>query len=88
MRLAPAPAMTSPYRINENRAFMVTYERVPEAVCLGMISGASGHYFKITINNVDVITARDGNKPNLDIASMSSRCTTAPAPPTLVFYAE
>lgn len=88
VRISPSPDLTSPQRILANRAFLVTYERVPESVCLGMISGASDNFFKITINNVDVITARNGAKPTLDMDSFTMRCTTAPAPPTISFYSE
>lgn len=43
-----------------NRSFRIIYAQVPQSICLGMITAASGNFFKITVNGVDLIASQDG----------------------------
>lgn len=59
-----------------NRSFTITYNAVPEGVCLGMVSGAAGNFADITIDNNSVIQGDDGDGTQFDPGAAAAACAS------------
>ena len=52
--------LSVPYVVPGSRSFRIIYTKVPESICLGLVSASIGNFFKITVDSVDVINVNDG----------------------------
>jgi hypothetical protein len=43
-----------------NRSFRIIYAKVPQSICLPMVTAAAGNFFKITVNGTDLIANENG----------------------------
>ena len=76
-------AITVPIAVPAGRAFRILYNDVPENICLGLVSAASGHFFKISVGGTDVITPKDGGYEFNPTAAAGACSTTR----NIAFYA-
>lgn len=79
-----AETTTDGAAIPAGRAFTVTYESVPEGVCLGMISGAAGNFSQIEVGSAKLIktatTGQTATAGGFDPAAAATECSKASAP--------
>lgn len=61
---------------NAARYFTITYEDVPDKVCLKFVPGLATHWGRITVNGVEAINKYDSLKSNdyLDEATVATQC--------------
>ena len=70
---AVSSAITIPEAVPANRSFRIIYAKVPESICLGMVTAAVGNFFKVTVDGTDLIT-KNGDVLEFDPGKAAQAC--------------
>lgn len=76
VEVVASEAITVPLTLDANRSFKITYQNVPQSLCLDFVVGSSLSFSKITVEGTDVIkrTANGAEfDPNETVMQCSSR---------------